>query len=152
MIIQTVMSTRSFSQLPGHAPLVMPTSRRPILFKRRTAGAAPTTPEAGVSLPFPHGRQWVAVSQIIRFEGEGNYTHCHFREGPPLLVALSLKVFAKRMPAGAFVRVHRKHLLNLACVASISYRTPLITLTNGEQIPVARRRVSELRRAWRGNE
>ncbi|TAE26855.1 MAG: LytTR family transcriptional regulator [Cytophagales bacterium] len=100
----------------------------------------------GLTLPFPLGRQWTNLAQIVRLEGLGNYTLIHFLDGTTLLVALSLKVFMGRVPVGVFVRPHRKHLLNRQHIETVSARHGNILLTNGERIPIARRRVTEFRR------
>lgn len=103
----------------------------------------------GLQLPFNDGRRWVDLSQIIRLEGVSNYTHCYFTDAPPLLVALSLKVLAGRLPKGAIVRPHRKHLLNPAYIEAISWGCSEVLLTTGERVPIARRRVTGFRRECR---
>lgn len=106
--------------------------------------------ELGLWLPFSSGRRWVLLSQILRLEGMGNYTTCYFLDGSELLMALSLKVFAGRVPAGSLVRSHRKHLLNRHYIEAVSAVQLQVLLTNGERVPVARRRVTAFRKAWRG--
>ncbi|KAB7728618.1 LytTR family transcriptional regulator [Rudanella paleaurantiibacter] len=101
-----------------------------------------------LQLPFFNCRQWVSCSDIVRFEGVGNYTRCYFRDGSKILVARSLKVLSGRLPDGAFVRVHRKHLLNVQFIRSLSVAFCQVIMSNGEQIPVARRRVAECRAYW----
>ncbi len=104
--------------------------------------------EAGLLLPFNDGRRWISLSQIIRLEGVGNYTNVYFLDGSSLLVALSLKVLASRLPADLFMRPHRKHLLNRHCIKAVSAAQLLVVLTTGEQVPLARRRVGVFRRDW----
>jgi two-component system, LytTR family, response regulator len=87
----------------------------------------------------------MALVQIIRLEGMGNYTNFHFADGSELLAALSLKVYAQRVPPGSFMRPHRKHLY----IEAISGPRSEVVLTTGERIPVARRRVEVFRREWR---
>lgn len=105
--------------------------------------------EAGLFLPFPQGRRWVLVSHIVRLEGAGNYTYCHFTDEPPLLAALSLKVLAGRLPGGALVRSHRKHLLNPLYIEAVSPANLKVVLTTGERLPVARRRIRAFRQECR---
>ncbi len=104
--------------------------------------ARPTLPlREGLLLPFRPTRRWVVLSQILRLEGESNYTICHFTDGTQLLVALSLKRLAERLPIGAFMRPHRKHLINRQYICDVQAREYKIMLTNGDRIAIARRRV-----------
>jgi two-component system, LytTR family, response regulator len=99
------------------------------------------TPDA-LLLPFLHGRQWVKFGQIVRLEGVGNYTNCVFADGSHLLVALTLKRLHNRIPADAFVRPHRKHLINRLFITQIHASNYTVDLSNGDCIAIARRRAS----------
>lgn len=103
---------------------------------------------AGLMLPFLKTRRWVAMSHIVRLEGVGNYTTCYFVDGSQLLTALSLKVLADRLPEGAFLRTHRKHLVNRAFIAAIQRHDATVQLANGDRITIARRRAEPLFRAF----
>lgn len=100
-------------------------------------------------LPFQNGRRWVDLAWIIRLEGVGNYTNCVFADGSALLVALTLRRLQDRIPAGLFVRPHKKHLINRVHVASIHTRRYAVRLTNGDSVEIARRRVEEFKREMR---
>ncbi len=95
--------------------------------------------------PFQKGREWVSLDQIIRLEGIGNYTTCLFADGTKLLVALTLRRLADRLPAGLFVRPHKKHLINRAFVTRVYTHRSAVQLINGEQVAIARRRVDQFR-------
>jgi two-component system, LytTR family, response regulator len=97
-------------------------------------------------LPFQRGRRWVDLHTIVRLEGVGNYTSCIFADGSALLVALTLRCLQDRIPAGLFVRPHKKHLVNRAHVASVQPRTYAVQLTNGDRVEIARRRVEKFKR------
>jgi two-component system, LytTR family, response regulator len=97
-------------------------------------------------LPFRGSRRWVAFSQIVRLEGIGNYTTCVFADGSRLLVALTLKRLHDRMPPGAFLRLHRKHLVNRGYVATNQPDEYWLRLTNGDRVAVARRRAETVLR------
>ena len=91
-------------------------------------------------LPFRGSRRWVALSEIVRLEGIGNYTTCVFADGSRLLVALTIKRLNDRMPPGAFLRLHRKHLVNRGYVATNQPDEYWLRLTNGDTVAIARRR------------
>ena len=68
------------------------------------------------------------------------------------LSTISLSALEKRLEPNGFFRVHRRFLVNLAQVKEVVPMyggTLLLTLTDGEstQVPVSRRRVSNLKRA-----
>ena len=111
-------------------------------YQYKTAMLSPTA----LLLPFQAGRRWVSLDQIIRLEGEGNYTTCVFADGSALMVALTIKRLQDRIPAGLFVRPHKKHLLNRAHVADVSTNTFIVSLDNGDKVDIARRRVSAFKR------
>lgn len=101
--------------------------------------------QAGLLLCFPTGRRWVPLTAVVLLEGIGNYTRIHFRCNPPLLVALTIKALTDRLPAGAVARLHRKYSLNWQHVQSIDWYKNEVTMVNGEQLPIARRRITEFR-------
>ena len=82
----------------------------------------------------------MAFSQIVRLEGIGNYTTCVFADGTRLLVALTIKRLNDRIPPGAFLRLHRKHLVNRGYVAASQPDEYWLRLTNGDMVAIARRR------------
>jgi DNA-binding LytR/AlgR family response regulator len=100
-------------------------------------------------LPFRAGRQWIGFQEIIRFEGEGNYTVLFFVDGSRLLLATTLKRLTARIPADQFVRLHRKHLVNRAFITAIRADDFTADLSNGDAVSIARRRVSALKRQVR---
>jgi two-component system, LytTR family, response regulator len=119
------------------APLLAhPTSRRR------------ATSVAGLILPFPKGRRVVSPTSIVRLEGDGNYTTFWFADGTYLFVAVTLKRFESRLSNEQFVRVHRKHLVNRAYVEAIDMSLQRLTLTTGEEIEIARRRVQHAKEAF----
>lgn len=95
-------------------------------------------------LPFHTGRRWVSLQQIVRLEGEGNYTQFFFADGSRLVVALTLKRLLARLPTGQFVRLHRKHVVNWAFIAGIRQRNHVVVLFTGDEISIARRRLPSL--------
>ena len=83
--------------------------------------------------------------QIIRLQGNGNYTVLHLRASPkPLLITLTLKAFEGQLPG--FIRVHKSSLINPAYVKKVIYeadKTISLLLTDGVRIAVSRRRTEE---------
>jgi two-component system, LytTR family, response regulator len=97
-------------------------------------------PAPSLLLPFPKGRRTVDLQHIVRLEGVGNYTACHFSDGSHVLVALTMKKLLARLPDGALVRLHRKHAVNPGFVAEWQPENHLVRMTTGDDVAIARRR------------
>jgi len=99
----------------------------------------PVSPKIG--LPSCDHVEYVPVESIIRCKGEGNYTCVIFPERKPVLVAKTLVEFEELLAEHGFVRAHKTHLVNLNFVtAFIRDEGGCLILSNGDQIPVSRRR------------
>lgn len=82
-------------------------------------------------------------SEIIRCEGESNYTKFYLEGGKMLMVSHTLKDYESILTDYGFVRVHKSHLVNMKNVARMD-RDGFIWLHNGQSIPVSRRRKEEV--------
>ena len=98
-----------------------------------------TSASIGFYLPFPKGRQWVGINEVVRLEGQSNYTRCYFRDGSTLTVAITLGLFLERVPKGALHRLHRKHIVNPRFVARWCFERNRVLLVTGEEVAIARR-------------
>ena len=95
-------------------------------------------------LPFLGHRKKMPVHQIVRLEGEGNYTLFHFADGGHLMVSLTLKKLERRLSPKMFVRPHKKNIINLLYLDGIHNNFPQlsISLVNGDRMDVSRRKAS----------
>ena len=83
----------------------------------------------------------IRVGQIIRIQSIGNYSKLFFKNGKTLVVAKVLHLFEVHPQLSSFVRIHRKHLVNIDYVETYhTHRTFVLILNNGETIAVARRK------------
>lgn len=78
-------------------------------------------------------------SEIMRCEGESNYTTFHLAGSKPLMVSHTLKDYEAILSDYGFVRVHKSHLVNLKYVQRMD-REGVLWLQNGDSVPVSRRR------------
>ena len=99
---------------------------------------------ADLSLPFWGYRKKMPTHQIVRLEGEGNYSVFHFADGSQLIVSTTLKRMESRLPPGIFVRLHKKNIINLLYLEGIhpNRQQLSISLVNGDRVEVSRRKVS----------
>lgn len=92
------------------------------------------------------GLQVVNVSDIVRCEGERNYTTLYLVNGKQLITTKSLIDFENTLDDDFFMRVHKSHLVNLNYMEQyIRGRGGIIKMTQGDaKIPVSREKKQEL--------
>ena len=99
--------------------------------------------EYRLALSTSEGVFFYLPSEIIRCEGESNYTTFHFKEAKPMMVSHTLKDYESILTDYGFVRVHKSHLVNMKYVSRMD-RDGFLWLQNGQTIPVSRRRKEEV--------
>ncbi|HET6724078.1 MAG TPA: LytTR family DNA-binding domain-containing protein, partial [Chitinophagaceae bacterium] len=82
-------------------------------------------------------------SEIIRLEGESNYTRFHFASQKPMLVSRTLKEYEEILAEHDFIRAHKSHLVNKKFVKHLD-KEGLLWLTDGSHIIVSRRKKEEV--------
>lgn len=82
-------------------------------------------------------------SEIIRLEGESNYTRFHFASQKPMLVSRTLKEYEDILAEHDFIRAHKSHLVNKKFVKHLD-KEGLLWLTDGSHIIVSRRKKEEV--------
>lgn len=89
----------------------------------------------------------ISVQTIVRLEADGDYTAVH-ADGRRHLVALPLKVLHARIRSENFVRIHRRHVINLARMAAFdSYDDGRVRVSlRGGQTIIASRAGSQVLR------
>ena len=82
-------------------------------------------------------------NDIIRLEGESNYTRFFFLNHKPILVSRTLKEYEDILLDYDFIRAHKSHLVNKRYVKSLD-KEGLLWLTDGSHIVVSRRKKEEV--------
>ena len=82
-------------------------------------------------------------AEIIRCEGDDNYSHFYFVNEKPLVVSRTLKEYDEILQDHGFIRIHKSHLVNVKYVSQID-RSVSVWLRNGTILPVSRRRKNEV--------
>ena len=79
---------------------------------------------------------------IIRIQAHSNYCKIYFtNEIGAVVVSKVLHLVQANLPADMFVRVHRSHLVNRQYIKQVSgTHVKIAELTNGEYIPISRRK------------
>lgn len=105
----------------------------------------PKNPKIG--LPTGDRIEFVEVKNIIRCQGDSNYTHIYFTDRKPLLVAKTLVEFEDLLHEHRFLRTHKTHLVNLNhVVAFLRSDGGQLSLSNKETVSVSRRRKDEVKK------
>ncbi len=82
-------------------------------------------------------------SEIVRLEGENNYTRFYFANQKPMLVSRTLKEYEDILTEHDFIRAHKSHLVNKKFVKHLD-KEGLLWLTDGSHIAVSRRKKEEV--------
>lgn len=85
------------------------------------------------------------VKDIVRMEGDGNYTRIFFQKGEPLYISRTLKEFEELLTEYQFERIHKSHLINLNYVNKY-YKNDggKVQMTDGTFIIVSSRKKERL--------
>ncbi|MCK9290141.1 MAG: LytTR family DNA-binding domain-containing protein [Bacteroidales bacterium] len=87
----------------------------------------------------------VDVDSILRCESDNYYTHFYFTNGKHLLISKTLKDVEAMLEGGSFIRPHKSHLINTRHIQNfIREEGGMITLSNGDRIPVSRRKKEKI--------
>lgn len=103
----------------------------------------PDAEEYRLALSTVEGVFFYLPSEIIHCEGENNYTTFYLVNAKPLVVSHTLKEYDSILSDYCFMRVHKSHLVNMKYVTRID-RDGFLWLSNGNSVPVSRRRKDEV--------
>lgn len=98
-----------------------------------------------IALPEINGFTIVKVNEIIRCEGERNYSRVFFKNGSSVLVSRTLLDFDNLLVAHGFFRIHRSHLICLKNVNRyLKTDGGLVEMNDKTQLPVSPKFKDEL--------
>ncbi len=97
-----------------------------------------------LALPTTQGTFFYKPEEIIRLEGESNYTKFFFANKTTLLTSHTLKDYEEILTGHGFIRIHKSHLVNKAHVTN--YTTDgMLTMTDNSKVEISRRRKEEVK-------
>lgn len=104
-----------------------------------------STSEKKIAVPDAQGITYLNLSEIIRFQGDGNYCRIFLDNGKELLSTKRIKEYENTIQNSTFFRVHQSHLIDLKKVKRYVHgKTGTAIMTDGAEIEVSRRRKTEL--------
>lgn len=97
-----------------------------------------------IALPLHDGFEYVRVSNIMRFEGDGSYTNVYLMDGKKIMVSRNIKEYEGLLYENDFFRCHISHLINLHHVKRFSRHDGYYAeMSDGRRIEIARRKKEE---------
>ena len=97
-----------------------------------------------LALASSEGTYFVDPRDVVRCEGDNNYSRFFFADGKPFLVTRTLKEYDELLADHGFIRVHKSHLVNKACVQRFD-REGNLWMSDGSRVPVSRRNRDKIR-------
>jgi len=87
------------------------------------------------------GKYFVVLNEIRYLQSDKNYTTFFMKDGSEITSAKTLGKYAELLPDEEFVRVHQSYLVRLDLIIPfVKNKAAMITLKDGEQIPISRRK------------
>jgi two-component system LytT family response regulator len=139
VLIENVRSTISrISEIP-----ILQEKHRVEVLKRNLDRSNEEDPT--IALPEINGFTIVKVREILRCEGERNYSRIFFKTGNSVLVSRTLLDFDNLLVPHGFFRIHRSHLISLKDVNRyLKTDGGMVEMTDKTQLPVSPKFKDEL--------
>jgi two-component system LytT family response regulator len=97
-----------------------------------------------LALSTSEGVFFFAPAEIIRLEGENNYTRFIFSDRKPMLVSKTLKEYDDLLKGYGFIRAHKSYIVNRHYISSIE-KEGCLKMKDGFIVEISRRRREEVR-------
>ena len=101
--------------------------------------------EETIALPEMNGFAIIKIKNILRCEGERNYTRVFYKDGTSVLISRTLLEFDQLLVPHGFFRIHRSHLVNLNCISRyVKTDGGMVEMTDKSQLKVSPKFKDEL--------
>lgn len=86
--------------------------------------------------------------EILRLEGDGNYTYVVLADGQKRLFSKTISYLLGLMPDGMLLRISKSHAINPVYLESVFLRRRqrYVCLASGEKLEISRRKACEMRK------
>ena len=128
------------------AQRIKPTTTQLSLMQKQMRGE----PATRIAIPGQQGGvSFIDLNDIIYSEASNNYSKLILTNGNRFLISKTLKDVQEVLEEEHFLRVHRQYIINLNHVKQFNRNDGVLTMTNGENIPVARNQKERLIEKYR---
>lgn len=86
---------------------------------------------------------YVQPAQIIRLEGQSNYTWVYFTDHAPILMAKVLHLYDDILRPHGFIRTHRSHLINATYIMNVDNKCT-VQMSDDSRIEISRSKKREV--------
>jgi len=86
-------------------------------------------------LPTVEGFEVVKLEDVVRLQGNGNFTDIFLKDGTKKMACRFLKHYDEIL-SHPFIRVHRSHIVNMDCVKSYQ-RSGSVIMTDNSEVDVS---------------
>ncbi|UAJ14186.1 LytR/AlgR family response regulator transcription factor [Aquirufa lenticrescens] len=92
------------------------------------------------------GDQTICIKDILRIEGEGNYSKFHMQDGSKIISCRTLKYFEPYLLERGFIRPSKSAIVNMNAIQAIDFNIhKSIRLVNQHQVTISRRQIKPLK-------
>ncbi len=102
-----------------------------------------------LAIPTTAGAVFFSPVNIVRLEGEGNYTRFFLSDGRKHLSSKTMKEYEEILLQHYFLRIHKSHLVNKSFIDQYNNEGSVI-LKDKTQLPVSRQRKQQVAAALKG--
>lgn len=106
-------------------------------------------PITKIAIPGQSGVTFINLNDIVYAEASNNYSKIIVTDGRNFLISKTLKDVQEVLEEEHFLRVHRQYIINLNHVKQLNRNEGLLTMDNGEAIPIARAQKERLIERYR---
>lgn len=128
------------------AKLLKPTATQLSLMQKQMRGEAATK----IAIPGQQGGvTFIDLNEIVYSEASNNYSKLILTDGKQFLISKTLKDVQEVLEEEHFLRVHRQYIINLNHVKHFNRNEGILTMDNGDHIPIARNQKERLTERYR---
>lgn len=123
------------------AKRIKPTATQLSLLQKQLRGE----PVTRIAIPGQQGGiSFIDLNDIIYSEASNNYSKLILADGSRYLISKTLKDVQEVLEEEHFLRVHRQYIINLNHVKQFNRNDGVLTMDNGDHIPIARNQKEKL--------
>jgi two-component system LytT family response regulator len=102
-----------------------------------------------IAIPGQNGVTFIDLNEIVYAEASNNYSKIVLTGGRHYIISKTLKDVQEVLEEEHFLRVHRQYIINLNQVKNFHRNEGILTMDNGDQIPIARAQKERLMERYR---
>ncbi|HEV7332154.1 MAG TPA: LytTR family DNA-binding domain-containing protein [Flavisolibacter sp.] len=106
-------------------------------------------PITKIAIPGQSGVTFIDLNDIVYAEASNNYSKIILSDGRNFLISKTLKDVQEVLEEEHFLRVHRQYIINLNHVKQLNRNEGVLTMDNGDPIPIARAQKERLVERYR---